>query len=98
MLDSVNKLRATGCTCGTDFMPPAKKLTWNNVLTNAAQALCFDMYNNNYFDYISPTGTSPIQRAIAAGYTGRYVGENIVKDTLPLARQCKPGKRATTTA
>ena len=38
-----------------------------------------DMYVNNYFSHISPQGTSPIQRAIQAGYTGMYVGENIAK-------------------
>ncbi len=79
MLDSVNKLRLTGCTCGTDLMPPVKKLSWNNNLASAAQAHAVDMYNNNYFDHISPGGTSPIQRAISAGYTGMYVGENIAK-------------------
>jgi uncharacterized protein YkwD len=79
MLDSVNKLRLTGCTCGTDFMPPVKKLTWNNSLASAAQAHAVDMYSHNYFDHISPGGTSPIQRAASAGYTGMYVGENIGK-------------------
>jgi len=94
MLDSVNRLRATGCTCGTDFMPPAKKLIWNNVLTNAAQTHAFDMYNNNYFDHISPTGTSPIQRAIAAGYTGQYVGENIAKGYTTIGQAMQAWKKS----
>jgi len=79
MLDSVNKLRSKGCRCGTDTMIPVKALTWNNYLSDAAKAHAVDMYNNNYFDHISPSGTSPIQRAIAAGYTGQYIGENIGK-------------------
>ena len=37
------------------------------------------MYNNKYFSHISPSGSSPIQRAISAGFTGQYVGENIAE-------------------
>lgn len=79
LLDSVNKLRNKGCKCGTDTMPPVKALAWNNYLANAAKTHALDMYNNNYFDHISPSGTSPIQRATNEGYTGQYVGENIAR-------------------
>ena len=79
MLDSVNKLRGKGCRCGTDTMPPVRYLIWNNALASAAQAHAQDMYNNNYFDHISPNGSSPIQRAQNAGYTGQYIAENIAE-------------------
>jgi hypothetical protein len=94
MLDSVNKLRVSGCTCGTDFMPPAKKLIWNNNLATAAQGHALDMYNNNYFDHISPAGTSPIQRAIVAGYTGQYVGENIAKGYTTIGQVMQAWKKS----
>ncbi|QEC77497.1 CAP domain-containing protein [Mucilaginibacter ginsenosidivorax] len=94
MLDSVNKLRATGCTCGTVFMPPAKKLMWNYNLAIAAQVHALDMNNNNYFDHISPTGTSPIQRAIAAGYTGQYIGENIAKGYTTIGQVMQAWKKS----
>jgi uncharacterized protein YkwD len=80
MLDSVNKLRSKGCKCGSDTMLPVKALIWNNYLLDAAKAHALDMYNNNYFDHISPSGTSPIQRALAAGYAGQYIGENIARE------------------
>ena len=77
MVDSVNLLRSKGCRCGTDSMPPVPPLTWNAQLEAAAAAHAKDMYQNNYFSHISPQGSSPIQRAQQAGYTGTYVGENI---------------------
>lgn len=77
MLEKVNKLRSTGCKCGTEFMPPVRQLVWNIQLAAAAQNHANDMFNKNYFDHISPTGSIPIQRAQQAGYTGTYVMENI---------------------
>src|SRR6266480_2429130 len=77
MTDTVNLLRSRGCTCGADTMPPVPPLVWNAQLATAAAAHAKDMYTNNYFSHISPQGTSPIQRALQAGYTGSYVGENI---------------------
>jgi uncharacterized protein YkwD len=79
MLAAVNTMRQAGCTCGDTYMPPVKPLTWNDTLATAALAHARDMDANNYFNHISPTGTSPIQRAMAVGYTGNYVTENIAK-------------------
>lgn len=79
MTDSVNVLRSKGCHCGADSMPPVAPLIWNAQLAAAAAEHARDMYVNNYFSHISPQGTSPIQRAMQAGYTGMYVGENIAK-------------------
>lgn len=79
MLAAVNSLRQAGCTCGDTWMPPVKPLTWNDTLAAAALAHARDMDAGNYFNHISPTGTSPIQRTLALGYTGNYVTENIAK-------------------
>ena len=79
MLTAVNNLRQAGCTCGATFMPPVKPLTWNDTLAAAALAHARDMDAHHYFNHISPTGTSPIQRASVLGYTGNYVTENIAK-------------------
>jgi uncharacterized protein YkwD len=79
MLAAVNTVRLAGCTCGDTYMPPVKPLAWNDTLATAALAHARDMDANNYFNHISPTGTSPIQRAMAVGYTGNYVTENIAK-------------------
>lgn len=77
MLNAVNVLRTTGCTCGTTYMPPVPVVKWNDKLQIAAEAHAKDMAVNNYFDHIAPDGSSPIQRAQTAGYTGMYIGENI---------------------
>jgi uncharacterized protein YkwD len=77
MLAAVNKLRHSGCNCGPTYMPPVPAVKWNNQLEAAAVAHAKDMYVNNYFDHIAPNGSSPIQRAAQAGYTGTYIGENI---------------------
>jgi uncharacterized protein YkwD len=79
MLAAVNTLRTTGCTCGGTYMPPVQPLQWNDTLERAALAYASDMSANNYFSHISPAGTSPIQRAMALGYTGNYVTENIAR-------------------
>lgn len=79
MLAAVNKLRQAGCTCGATWMPPVKPVTWNDTLAAAALVHARDMEARNYFNHISPSGTSPIQRAIALGYTGNTVTENIAK-------------------
>jgi uncharacterized protein YkwD len=77
MLTAVNTIRQAGCTCGVEYMPPVKALTWNDTLMQAALEHARDMNARNYFSHISPGGTSPIQRAMALGYTGNYVMENI---------------------
>jgi uncharacterized protein YkwD len=77
MLKEVNSIRRSGCQCGNDWMPAVQELTWNQQLESAAQFHAKDMHDRNYFDHISPEGTSPIQRAQTAGYSGLYVGENI---------------------
>jgi uncharacterized protein YkwD len=77
MLDTVNAWRTRGCLCGADTMPPVAPLVWNDTLAKAAQAHATDMLVNNYFAHIAPDGSSPIQRAMQAGFGGDYVGENI---------------------
>jgi uncharacterized protein YkwD len=79
MLAAVNELRQVGCTCGSTQMPPVKPLIWNDTLAQAALAHARDMDANDYFSHISPGGTSPIQRAMVLGYSGKYVTENIAK-------------------
>jgi len=79
LLNKVNALRKQGCQCGTDWMPAVKPLVWNNALALAANDHAVDMESNDYFSHISPSGTSPIQRALLRGYSGKYVWENIAK-------------------
>lgn len=57
-------------------------LTVHPALTAAAQSHSEDMAANGYFDHESPSGTTPSQRAQAAGYPSAYVSENIAAGTV----------------
>ena len=80
VLIEINKLRTTGCKCGADDMPAVPALVSNSLLTKTAVNYATDMNARNYFSHISPEGTSPIQRAAAVSYTGKYVGEVIARN------------------
>ncbi len=57
--------------------PNAKQpLSLSNSLSKAAEVHSTDMLFRGYFDHMSPEGTSPSSRAIAAGYAGS-AAENI---------------------
>jgi uncharacterized protein YkwD len=64
-------------------------LTEDTRLDRAAQAHTNDMVGHGYFEHVSPSGSSPLQRMLAAGYLrpadGYQVGENIAWGTLNLA-------------
>ena len=73
-----NQARAQGRDCGGSrgFMPAVPPLEWHDALGTAARLHSEDMAQRGYFDHTSPEGSSPRQRAAAAGYSGG-VGENI---------------------
>lgn len=52
-------------------------LTENDLLVQAAQAKTDDMFQKQYFEHISPAGTSPSQMVAAAGYKYKVTGENL---------------------
>jgi uncharacterized protein YkwD len=79
LLNRINTLRNTGCTCGNEWMTPVNALNWNTILEDAALRHATDMYLNNYFSHLSRDGKSPIDRASKAGYPGDYVGEVIAR-------------------
>lgn len=79
LLEEINLLRKSGCTCGSELMPPVKALMWNSALEHAAASHAYDMATHDYFSHISLSGKSPIDRASNAGYAGLYVGEVIAR-------------------
>ncbi|WP_082458608.1 CAP domain-containing protein [Pedobacter sp. Leaf216] len=79
VIDGINLLRQSGCNCGTESMPPVPLLKLNTFLQDAAQTHARDMAQKNYFDHFSPEGTSPNERAAAAGYPGIFISENLAK-------------------
>lgn len=81
-LQQINSIRATGCNCGTTYMPPAPLLIWNNSLEHSAKGHAWDMSNNRYFSHTSKDGRSMSDRIVFAGYyfngyKSFTVGENI---------------------
>lgn len=77
VLRLTNERRAFGAVCGTQSFGPAPPVAPHPQLRQAARGHANDMAQRNYFDHRSPEGTGPMQRAVAAGYSGGFVGENI---------------------
>jgi len=58
-------------------IPP---LVLNQELSNAAAGKAQDMFGNNYWAHISPSGKTPWDFIIGANYQYIYAGENLAKD------------------
>ncbi|MDO8512988.1 MAG: CAP domain-containing protein [bacterium] len=55
-------------------------LSENRILERAAYAKARDMFDNQYFDHISPQGRTPWYFINEAGYDYAYAGENLAID------------------
>ncbi|MDH4653372.1 MULTISPECIES: CAP domain-containing protein [unclassified Pseudomonas] len=77
LLAQVNAARAKPRMCGGKRFAAARPLAWSTALGSAAQQHSRSMANRDYFSHNDPNGDSPFDRARAAGYRGRQVGENI---------------------
>ncbi|MGF6487630.1 CAP domain-containing protein [Pseudomonas frederiksbergensis] len=86
LLGQVNAARAKPRLCGRQRFAAARPLTWNAALGAAAQGHSKAMAYGNYFAHRDPDGDMPLDRAKAAGYRGRQIGENIA------AGQSSPNK------
>lgn len=58
-------------------LPP---LRYNAELSQAASGKAVDMFGNNYWAHNSPSGKTPWDFIIGAGYTYLYAGENLAKN------------------
>ena len=76
------------------------KLTENEVLDKAATTKANDMFQNQYFEHISPTGVGPGNLVENSGYEYIVTGENLIlgnfKDEVELVQDWmnSPGHRA----
>ncbi|MBK5511531.1 CAP domain-containing protein [Pseudomonas sp. TH15] len=77
LLTEVNAARARPRMCGRQRFAAARPLSWNAALGAAAQGHSKAMAYGNYFAHQDPDGDMPADRARAAGYRGRQIGENI---------------------
>ncbi len=55
-------------------------LALNSQLSNAAAGKASDMFTNQYWAHTSPSGKSPWNFIIAAGYSYLFAGENLARD------------------
>lgn len=77
ILAAVNAARAVARRCGEHGFGPAPALSPNAALTDAALAHSRDMADQGYFSHQGKDGRSVAERALAAGYRWRRIGENI---------------------
>jgi len=77
LLAQVNAARAKPRVCGRQRFAAARPLSWNAALGAAAQGHSKAMAYGNYFAHQDPDGDMPADRARAAGFRGRQIGENI---------------------
>ncbi len=77
LLDLVNGIRKSGCTCGNKFYAKTESVLWNATLEKIALAHSIDMFNKKYFSHISPNGSNPLTRITNSGYIWKTFGENI---------------------
>jgi uncharacterized protein YkwD len=89
LLAQVNAARAKPRLCGRQRFAAARPLTWNAALGAAAQGHSKAMAYGNYFAHQDPDGVTTYDRAKAAGFRGRQIGENIA------AGQGSPSKAMT---
>jgi len=77
MLYLINAARAQARMCGATLYPAAPALVWNSKLETAALNHSTDMSANNFFSHTGSDGLSVSDRAEAAQYNWRAIGENI---------------------
>ncbi|MGF6110152.1 CAP domain-containing protein [Pseudomonas frederiksbergensis] len=77
LLAEVNAARAKPRMCGRQRFAAARPLSWNAALGAAAQGHSKAMAYGNYLAHQDADGETPSDRARAAGYRGRQIGENI---------------------
>lgn len=68
IVDNLNNFRAAN---------GLQPLIYSQKLEVAADAHVRDLYDRSFFAHTNPDGQNPGQRALAAGFCHRYVGENI---------------------
>lgn len=77
MLDDVNALRAEGCRCGNQNMPPVGPLQWNSQMAAAAANHSEDMAREGQLNHTGSDGSNAGTRLERVGYNWQQYGENI---------------------
>ncbi|HMS26776.1 MAG TPA: CAP domain-containing protein [Burkholderiaceae bacterium] len=78
---TINSIRSSAQVCGGVVYPAVGALSWNSQLDAAAARHSNDMAVNNWWNdpypHLGTDGTTIRERAPAAGYSYRSVGENV---------------------
>ncbi|TWX65179.1 CAP domain-containing protein [Colwellia demingiae] len=77
VLTLINKQRTQEQTCGSESYGPVDELTWNALLTSAAQEHSDNMANYDFFSHTGLDESTVSTRVTAQGYTWSSVAENI---------------------
>ena len=77
IMEAANLARASARNCGAQPFEAAPPLAWNDRLAGAALGHSADMAAKRYFSHAGKDGHMVGERAQAAGYQWRRVGENI---------------------
>ncbi|MDX2370195.1 MAG: CAP domain-containing protein [Colwellia sp.] len=77
VLTLINEQRTQEQTCGSESYGPVDELTWNALLTSAAQEHSDNMANYDFFSHTGLDESTVATRVTAQGYTWSYAAENI---------------------
>jgi uncharacterized protein YkwD len=77
MLADVNAVRAEGCRCGDQNMPPVGSVQWNSQLAAAAANHSEDMAQVGQLNHTGSDGSNAGARLVRVGYNWQQYGENI---------------------
>lgn len=79
LLALVNEARAKGCKCGTQRMPPAGEVTWNEQLEAAATKHSADMFRHSFLRHEGSDGSTLATRISGEGFKWKSCAENIAE-------------------
>lgn len=77
ILSKVNRIRASGCQCGSTYYAPAKPLVWHNTLYQSALSHAKEMSKYRYFGHYGVRGEDIGTRLDQFDYKWAVVGENL---------------------
>jgi len=77
VLGEINKLRSSGCKCGSKWMPAVGPLKWNEQLHLVSNRYARYMARHDHFDHKSKTGEDLGDRLDDIGYNWLKIGENL---------------------
>lgn len=83
LLEAVNRLRQSQQSCGAEALPPAPALSYQCTLGEVAQGHAEGMAGQTLLSHLSSNGLGLPERAEAADYAWRSLGENLAVTTRP---------------